>query len=262
MRQPARVRPEWPQSINKRVVVSWFASENARATTLPIISKPERVNIGYYVLMPNPWLCVPLEDYEGHMSSASVQQLHALSALFGEVLGRSNPASLAVVGVAGGNGLEHIDSTVTRRIVGIDINPAYLDAVRHRYPILTGLELYCADLSTQTLDCAPVELVHVALVFEHAGAGQCLDNVLNLVAPDGELSVVLQLPSSAEAGVSATPFASIQNLAPHFQLIDPAQLTETLTNRGFIRTHETTHPLTSGKSFWQGTFKRATAPKR
>jgi hypothetical protein len=31
--------------------------------------------------MSNPWLKIPLADYEGHMRSAEVQQLDALSAL-------------------------------------------------------------------------------------------------------------------------------------------------------------------------------------
>ena len=80
--------------------------------------------------MANPWLNVPLTDYENHMNSAGVEQSAALSALFAEALAHCQPESVAVIGVAGGNGLDRIDSSVTRRMLGIDINPAYLDAVR------------------------------------------------------------------------------------------------------------------------------------
>jgi spermidine synthase len=62
-----------------------------------------------------------------------VEQLDALSELFDEALAHCLPESVLVIGVAGGNGLDRIDSSVTRRVVGIDINPAYLAAVRERY---------------------------------------------------------------------------------------------------------------------------------
>jgi len=51
--------------------------------------------------MSNPWLNIPLADYEGHMCSPEVQQLDALSELFGVALGRCLPASVAVLGIAG-----------------------------------------------------------------------------------------------------------------------------------------------------------------
>jgi hypothetical protein len=76
--------------------------------------------------MRDSWLAIPLEDYEGHMGSAGVRQLTVLAELFGCVLDRCSPESVAVLGVAGGNGLEQIDSTVTKRIVGVDINPRYI----------------------------------------------------------------------------------------------------------------------------------------
>ena len=93
----------------------------------------------------NPWLEVPLADYENHMNSAGVEQLAALSELFAEALAYCQPESVAVIGIAGGNGLDRVDNTVTRRVVGIDINPAYLDAVRQRFEQMPGLELICAD---------------------------------------------------------------------------------------------------------------------
>src|SRR5687768_17647282 len=94
----------------------------------------------------NPWLALPLEDYEGHMGSAGANQLAALADLFGEALVRLRPRSVAVLGVAGGNGLQHVDGTLTTRVVGIDLNPAYLAATRARFPDLSGLELHCLDL--------------------------------------------------------------------------------------------------------------------
>ena len=77
--------------------------------------------------MSNPWLTIPLADYEGHMKSADVQQLDVLSELFAETLAYCHPVSVAVLGMAGGNGLDRVDGAITRRIVGLDVNPLYLD---------------------------------------------------------------------------------------------------------------------------------------
>ena len=184
-------------------------------------------------VMPNPWLEVPLADYENHMKSAGVAQSAALSELFADALSHCQPESVAVIGIAGGNGLDRIDSSVTRRVVGIDINPAYLDAVRQRYGQMPGLELICSDLTEQIGGCTPVQLVHAALVFEHAGTGLCLENVLSLVDSGGSLSVVLQLPSDTAPDVSRSQFASMQTLSAGFTMIDSVRLKVTIQARGF-----------------------------
>jgi SAM-dependent methyltransferase len=204
----------------------------------------------------NPWLALPLEDYEGHMGSEAVGQLQPLADLFGEALARLRPRSVAVLGVAGGNGLEHVDATITTRVVGIDVNAAYLDATRQRFPELRGLELHCADLQHDLLDVAPVSLVHAALVFEHAGTARCLDNAVSLVSAGGHLSVVLQLPSDQHAGVTPTAFASMATLADDFALVDPHQLRRVLAQRGLRLTHQARLTLSTGKAFWSGYFER------
>src|SRR5690349_17888547 len=122
--------------------------------------------------MANPWLSIPLSDYEGHMSAPGVEQLGALSFLFSRALRRVQPRSVAVLGIAGGNGLEHIDASVAS-VVGIDVHAEYLDEARRRYPSLP-LDLHCLDLSSERVRIAPVDLVHAALVFEHAGLGLAL----------------------------------------------------------------------------------------
>ena len=86
----------------------------------------------------NPWLEIPLADYEGHMTSIEVQQLGVLSELFAEAIAFRQPASIAILGIAGGNWLNRIDSKMTCRVVGLDVNPLYLDAVRSRFPICQG----------------------------------------------------------------------------------------------------------------------------
>jgi hypothetical protein len=141
--------------------------------------------------------------------------------------------------------------------VGVDINPAYLDAVRQRFGHMQGLELMCADLTERFDGCTPVQLVHGALVFEHAGTDRCLDNVLSLVADGGSLSVVLQLPSDTAPGVGKSQFASMQILTAGFTMIDPTSLRATIEARGFHIVHESRRALPAGKAFWMGIFARA-----
>lgn len=205
----------------------------------------------------NPWLSVPLTDYEEHMKSSGVRQLDALSDLFADALACRRPESVAILGVAGGNGLERIDGNITRRVVGLDVNPRYLEAVRRRFAAVHNLELHCVDLAEEIAELEPVQLVHAALVFEHAGAERCLENALSLVVPGGALSVVLQLPAESEANVGASPFPSIQSLGSHFSLIEPAWLGEKLDGRGFRLLRESRRALPAGKGFWMGVFSRA-----
>lgn len=205
--------------------------------------------------MDNPWLAIPLDDYEGHMASAGVEQSEALAELFECALRRTRPESVTILGVAGGNGLRRISPDVTTRVCGLDINPRYLEAVRRRYGGLPGLELHCVDLSKEAVGLDPVRLVHAALIFEHAGLDGCLRNAVSMVAHGGSLSVVLQMPSAQAPGVGASPYPAVQALSGHFRLVEPAQLRAALEGYGFRQTREILRPLPGGKAFWMGVFE-------
>ena len=190
------------------------------------------------------------------MGSAAVNQLKPLADLFGEALARLRPRSVAVLGVAGGNGLEHLDGAITTRVVGIDVNPGYLAATRQRFPDLRGLELVCADLAHDAIDIEPVSLAHAALVFEHAGTGRCLESAVSLVAPGGHLSVVLQMPTEGHEALTPSAYASIAALADGFTLIDPHRLRRLLARQDLRLTHQSRLTLSTGKAFWSGYFER------
>jgi hypothetical protein len=207
--------------------------------------------------MPSPWLNIPLQDYEGHMNAPRVAQLDALADLFEETLWRCIPDSVAILGIAGGNGLSRIDPAVTTRIVGVDINPAYLEAVRNRFQAKLPLILHCLDLAMEVVPEVPVDLVHAALIFEHAGTEGCLDSAVSLVAPDGYLSTVLQLrPSNAESNVAPSQYPAMQMLSEHFRLVEPDNLRQRMKLRGFELQYETRRVLPAGKGFWLGIFRR------
>lgn len=207
--------------------------------------------------MSNPWSTIPLADYELHMTAPSVQQAAILSDLFAEANAFCGPTSIAILGIAGGNGLDRINPAITKRIVGIDLNKGYLDAVRERYSDLPGLELHQLDLSATNVDLEAVDLVHAALIFEHAGINACLENATRLVAENGTLAVVLQLPSQTENAVGSTAPQTIQRLSSHFQFVDPAVLIDRLEKANFRHVRQTTRPAASGKALWMGLFRAA-----
>ena len=95
---------------------------------------------------PNPWTVVPAADYERHMGPEGVDQLAPLAAIFQEGYLAAQPDRLLVLGCATGNGLEHVNPDVTKRIVGVDVNLQYLGIARQRFFHLgPRLELFCAE---------------------------------------------------------------------------------------------------------------------
>ena len=89
--------------------------------------------------MNNPWEEIKLDDYEKHMSLDSVRQLQALNYIMKEQLTAYPVDTVMILGVAGGNGLEHISREKYRKVYGVDINEEYLKAVSERYAELSGV---------------------------------------------------------------------------------------------------------------------------
>jgi len=103
--------------------------------------------------MDNVWNTIPLEDYELHMQHESVGQLHLLNNLTKKYLGKLSPEKVIFLGIAGGNGLEHIDTNVTSQVIGIDINQNYLDETEKRFKFqISNLKLFNIDISSRNVD--------------------------------------------------------------------------------------------------------------
>lgn len=90
--------------------------------------------------MKNPWCTVPLKDYEAHMGLDAVAQLQALNRLMKSQFEAYPAKRIAVLGVAGGNGLEHIPPG-TEKIYAIDVNRDYLNVCSERFQTSMGNRL-------------------------------------------------------------------------------------------------------------------------
>jgi hypothetical protein len=207
--------------------------------------------------MRSPWLDIPLADYEGHMALPGIGQSEMLATLFSELLAQWAPASAAVIGCAGGNGFDRIRVAVTKRLVGIDINPLYIRELAYRYAAtIPGLELYVRDIQEPVERIAPVDLIYAALVLEYVDPVPVLHNLKSICCPDGVLATVLQLPSDRTAPVSESPFASLKELAPAMRLLSPDTLTDCATASGFALQSSRKIALSSGKEFALQVFRR------
>ena len=174
--------------------------------------------------MKNPWLRIPSSDYEARMALPEVAQAQALSKLMASALKEYPPASLAVIGCTAGNGFEHIDPTNTRRVVGVDINAAYLAVLKTRFAgKIPHLELIEADVTAPCFGFDPVAMVFAALVFEYVDAASALRSIARCLAPGAILVAVLQLPSPESAPVTVSRYKSLELLAPIMNLVSPSE---------------------------------------
>ncbi len=203
---------------------------------------------------PNPWTVVPAADYERHMGPQGVDQLAPLASLFQEVYLASQPDRLLVLGCATGNGLEHVDAAVTKRVVGVDVNLQYLGVARQRFFHLGArLELFCSEAEKFRAPPGSFDLVHAALIFEYLHPEPLVRRIAEWLAPDGVCSVVLQLPGG---DAPAAPTKTMQIIEKAMRLVDPDELTRLFDHYGLPRRRAKTVPLRHGKGFWSGLFGR------
>lgn len=199
--------------------------------------------------MTNPWLEIPLSDYESHISMPSIAQAQMIAAEFSDALLRYSPESVAVIGCAGGNGFDRIPAT-TRRVVGVDINPDYVATASTRYlGRIPGIEFHVADIQSEALPFAPVDLIYAALVFEYVSLPEALGNLSRVCRPGGRLVTLLQQPSATMHAVSPSPYASIQSLCPVMRLVLPAEMDACAASCGFQLESSRSVVLESGKEF-------------
>jgi Methyltransferase domain len=206
-----------------------------------------------------PWLEIPLDDYEQHMSLESVGQAQMLAVRLALLILRLRPTSIALFGCAGGNGLDRIEPGQVARVVAVDINPQYTEAAAERYAgRFTEFEIMCADVQSPTLHFAPVDLCYAGLLFEYVDLGSTMGTLERSCCTGGTLATLLQLPS--ERLVSPSPYRSLDRLADAMRLIAPAELAAAAAVVGFAPDTSEIIRLSSGKSFCMQTFT-LTAPR-
>mgnify|MGYP003291525000 CR=1 FL=1 len=154
--------------------------------------------------MKNPWEEVSLSDYENHMSLDSVMQLQTLNSMMKQQFESCPCKSIMILGIAGGNGLEHINPAEYNAVYGIDVNNEYLQKCSERYPHLNSVAKFiCADLTDESVQLPEADFVVADLLIEYIGYKN-FQRVVNKVNPQ-QVSCVIQI-NTGDGFVSDSPY--------------------------------------------------------
>ncbi|GGC10432.1 class I SAM-dependent methyltransferase [Dyadobacter sediminis] len=204
----------------------------------------------------NPWSNIPLKDYEAHMAHPLVGQSEMLSRLMESALIKYKPVSLAILGIAGGNGLEHVHTTQTTHVYGVDISQVYLNECQNRYSSqIENLILIKHDLNSREVLPFKVNLILAGLIFEYIELENGLNQVDSCLYQSGSLIVTLQ-KNNGVTSVSNSGINSIKQVAGIFNLVDEGTFEKNILALGYIKTERSESFLPNGKSFVSLEFKK------
>lgn len=189
------------------------------------------------------------------MSLRSVMQLQALNERMKEQLNRYSVSSVMILGVAGGNGLEHIARGRYQKVYGVDVNRDYLREAARRNPHLNGcLECLPVDLTRPGDRLPQAELVVANLLVEYIGPAR-FQEVLRRVGPR-YVSCVIQVDLEGH-WVSDSPYqAAFHGLEAVHQPVEREALEEALAQIQYRVLGAREYPLPNGKKFVQLDFEK------
>lgn len=203
--------------------------------------------------MTNPWEEISLSDYENHMKLDSVMQLQNLNQMMKDQFSTYPVSSVMVLGIAGGNGLEHIDNNKFEKVYGVDINREYLAAVTRRYSDISNI-LECIQLNLiEEADKLPkAELLIANLLIEYIGY-DCFQKAVKQVQPQ-YISCIIQININ-DKWVSDSPYIYVfDGLDEVHHQVEEDLLIQTLDNIGYKKIAQIESPLPNGKKLVQIDF--------
>lgn len=207
--------------------------------------------------MPNPWEEIKLDDYEKHMSLDSVKQLQAMNSIMKDQFESYPVTSAMVLGVAGGNGLNHVRKEKYQKVYGVDINKEYLKAVAERYKSL-GETLDClqVDLIKEYESLPKSQLVIANLLIEYIGYEAFKKVVAHVKAE--YVSCVIQINTDKENWVSDSPYLHAFDRLDevHCQMEEDALVTA-MKEIGYEKLSQNCQALPNGKALVRIDFKKS-----
>ncbi len=160
-----------------------------------------------------------------------------------------------VLGIAGGNGLGHVDLNKIEKVYGVDINRGYLNECIVRYPALNDiLECLCLDLRATKLVIPHADMVIANLLIEYIGYDY-FQNAIKQIKPI-YISCIIQINDDSPGFVSGSPYIHAfdhLNEVPH--QIDEAGLVHSLQLLGYSLIAQLEHLLPNGKKLVPMDFK-------
>lgn len=198
--------------------------------------------------MPNPWEKIELSDYENHMSLESVYQLQVLNQMMKDQFEACDTDTIMILGIAGGNGLEHIDRDKIKKVYGVDVNQEFLAECKKRFEALGDvLETVRADLLDENLQLPCAGLLVANLLVEYIGY-ECFQRIVGLTKPT-YVSCIIQI-NTGESFVSDSPYLhAFDCLEEVHHQMDEKSLTDSMMQIGYGLKHTVEQMLPNGKKF-------------
>ena len=205
--------------------------------------------------MNNPWEDISLSDYEKHMSLDSVKQLQAMNSIMQDQFGDYPVDTAMVLGIAGGNGLEHVSKEKYKTVYGVDINADYLKAVEARYSGLEGvLKCIKADIINECDKLPEAQLVIANLLIEYIGYEAFMKAMMR-VRPL-YISCVIQINIDEHQWVSDSPYLhAFDRLDEVHCQMEENELTSVLEQIGYKKILSESNPLPNGKALLRLDFE-------
>lgn len=205
--------------------------------------------------MKNPWEEISLNDYENHMQLDSVMQLQAMNEMMKGQFDAYSISDVMILGIAGGNGLEHIQKDKFKRVYGVDINPSYLQEVINRYPNLDGLlECICINLIDETDKLPKADMIIANLLIEYIGY-ECFQKVIEHVNPK-YVSCIIQI-NIEDSWVSDSPYLHVfDGLEQVHHQMEEKALERTMLEIDYHAIKTLEHILPNGKKLVQIDFEK------
>ncbi|WP_373264867.1 class I SAM-dependent methyltransferase [Hungatella hathewayi] len=196
--------------------------------------------------MNNPWEEIELEAYENHMKLDSIYQLQGMNEMMQGQFYAYPAKTLMILGIAGGNGLEHIDKSVFEKVYGVDINKKYLVACASRYQELQEiLECVHSDLTDESLQLPTAELLVANLLIEYIGYEHFKKVVQKVKA--NYVSCMIQINTDT-AFVSDSPYTHVfDGLSKVHHQMKEDELEEAMLSIGYSKIHQVDKELPNGK---------------
>ncbi|MCM1047235.1 MAG: class I SAM-dependent methyltransferase [Clostridiales bacterium] len=203
--------------------------------------------------MINPWEEISLSDYENHMKLDSVLQLQNLNQMMENQFNNYPASSVMILGIAGGNGLEHINRNKFTQVYGIDINHEYLEAVKERYADISDiLECIQLNLLEETDKLPKAELLIANLLIEYIGY-DCFQKAVKQAAPE-YISCIIQI-NADDSWVSDSPYIhAFDDLDKVHHQMNENSLIQSMQSIGYEKIAQTEKPLPNGKKLVQLDF--------
>ncbi len=205
--------------------------------------------------MKNPWEEISLSDYENHMKLDSVMQLQAMNQMMKGQFDSYDISNVMILGVAGGNGLEHISKDKFKKVYGVDVNASYLKEVMLRYPDLEGaLECLCVNLLEETELLPGAELVIANLLIEYIGY-ECFQKAIRQINPR-YVSCIIQI-NLEDNWVSDSPYLHVfDGLEQVHHQMEERALEKAMYEVGYHPIKTLDHMLPNGKKLVQIDFEK------